>query len=253
MKIFCIIFFFSFFSFFLRSQELDYPFVFVDTIIIKDPILVPARYMQSGYYDFMIFSKNSIDTNLIYLNCEYTRILNKEFVFDSSMIFKNGYLFLKPSTLEYYLDYYLNRDTSKGLYRNKLINLRDEINKNNNVIVSTYKQWYPYNKNAYYYKKFLFFLANKKFLVGTSEWKLWEGMDNIYYKVVVPITWNTEKYEFSKSKYNISIVGPSISERLSDEEQMSIMKEAIKNPFYNLKVTSIDEIDEILVGNEPEK
>ena len=160
--------------------QINVPFVFVDTIYIKDPIL-----LRLGPFREVIFSASEIDTSLFKLN--KTLIMNPSSrIISDNTLFERGYIFLelnfaKIKTDENMVKYINDEKIVKEnwlLFKQLLRN-----NKANND--DFFEQFYP-NKSLYKYKKFIFILANQEFFGISSDPTVPQDKPNIYYKCVIP-------------------------------------------------------------------
>jgi hypothetical protein len=157
----------------------------VDTIVIKDPILVAFK--ENGYYNNVLISKERLD----YVSTDDTSFVN--FVCAGS-----GYLFFQPvefvCMVNNLIDDYPALERSR--FYTKLINHLGDAG-NDTIIVpldkSTHKlkEHNEWRYHEIYPRKFLLCLAKVSAFnrcQGREEIKI-HNMDNVYVKILCPITW----------------------------------------------------------------
>jgi hypothetical protein len=157
----------------------------VDTIVIKDPILVAFK--ENGYYNNVLVSKERLD----YVSSDDTSFVN--FVGSG-----RGYLFFQPvefvCMVNNLIDNYPALEHSR--FYTKLINHLggaggDPIIVPLDKTTHKLKEHNGWRYNEIYPRKFLLCLAKGSAFnrcMGREEIKI-ANMDNVYFKVLCPITW----------------------------------------------------------------
>jgi hypothetical protein len=178
----CIIYFGSV----AQKAGIEKELYFVDTIKIKDPILV--RFIENGIVNNVLVSKERLD----YMRKDDTSYVN--FLCSGS-----GYLFFQPIEFSCLVNNLLSYHPSLGhtrFYTKLQKNLEDA--EDDKIFVPTdggkfdkLKEHNGWEYNEIYPRKFLLFLAKGSTVdgcQGRGEIRI-KNMDNVYFKVLLPITW----------------------------------------------------------------
>jgi hypothetical protein len=157
----------------------------VDTIVIKDPILVAFK--EDRCYNHVLVSKERL---------YYTRTYDTSFVhFVSS---GNGYLFFQPAEFDCLVNnlIYDNPALEHSRFFTRLTKQLGNA-AGDTIIVPVdkstrkLKEHNGWRYNEIYPRKFLLCLAKGSLIKrcqGSEEIKI-QNMDNVYFKVLCPITW----------------------------------------------------------------
>lgn len=156
---------------------------FVDTLIITDPILIKFEEFQgrSTKTHTVLVSKNYLDSLSISPSVSYKSFLSSKEVYLFSQAFQFTSLYVRP----------LDNSTFYSKLRRQL--LLSEKHK----VIAPYDRSKPLkkHKNWEYYdiypRKFLLFLVKGNIIREDESIDnlVIEDMDNVYFKVLVPITW----------------------------------------------------------------
>jgi hypothetical protein len=180
----CIIYFGSV----AQKVSIEKELYFIDTIKIKDPILV--RFMEHGVINYVLVSKERLD-----------HMRNDDTSYVNFLCSGSGYLFFYPIEFSCLVNNLLSYHPSLGrtrFYSKLQKHLLDDENDPNPVLVpidgGKYDKLKEHNGWEYreiYPRKFLLFLAKGSTVYGCQgkdEIRI-KNMDNVYFKTLVPVTW----------------------------------------------------------------
>lgn len=167
------------------SLSIEKELYFIDTIEIKDPILI--KFKENGYsFNNILVSKESLDVRKEDTSCLSFLCSRNGYIFYQAAEFScliNNLLYYHPS-LEH-SRFYTKLQTRLGNAEHDIVFVPYDKS------TSKLKEQNGWKYSEIYPRKFLLFLAKGSAVYGCEgkyEIEI-KNMDNVYFKVLCPITW----------------------------------------------------------------